>query len=350
MAQTPHELTRALADRAELVCRHYLSNGVRQGNYWQVGDVRNTPGGSMFVRLSDTARGVAGKWTDAATGEHGDLLDIIQASCGLADFRDVKDEARRFLSLPLEEPQAMPFRQTKPKAPSGKPQAASRLFAMTTSIKGTLAETYLRGRGIPPLEGTDALRFHSSCYYRANDNSPMERWPAMLAAVTDLHGKLTGVHRTWLDPAGFSEHTLGKAPIDTSRRALGDILGNAVRFGEAGPVMVAGEGIETVLSLRCALQAMPMLAALSAAHLAGIAFPDSLRRLYVARDTDPAGDGAFATLRERGEQTGVEVIALSPALDDFNDDLRCLGIDMIRERLRVQMTSQDVSYFLAQLP
>src|SRR5262249_36844068 len=68
------DLTRRLAEQAEPVCRHYLSNGRRVGCYWAVGDVRNTPGRSMFVRLRgpSSGRGAAGKWTDAATGEHGD--------------------------------------------------------------------------------------------------------------------------------------------------------------------------------------------------------------------------------------------------------------------------------------
>ena len=33
------------------MCRHYLSNGRRAGRYWLVGDVANTPGRSLFVRL-----------------------------------------------------------------------------------------------------------------------------------------------------------------------------------------------------------------------------------------------------------------------------------------------------------
>jgi hypothetical protein len=69
----------------------------------------------------------------------------------------------------------------------------------------------------------------------------------MIAAVADLSGHLTGAHRTWLDPGGFTEATLGKAPIDTPRRAMGDLLGHAVRFGVTGEVMAAGEGIETML-------------------------------------------------------------------------------------------------------
>ncbi len=112
------DLAHRLGRQAEAVCRHYLSNGQRQGNYWQVGDVRNAKGRSMFVRLKDSPKGRAGKWTDAATGEHGDLLDIIRESLSLIDFADVADEARTFLSLPHREPEPAPHRGLAP-APSG---------------------------------------------------------------------------------------------------------------------------------------------------------------------------------------------------------------------------------------
>ena len=80
MSQSIADLTEALACNAEAVCRQYLSNGIREGHYWMVGDVRNTPGRSLFVRLKGpiSGKGAIGKWTDAATGEHGDLLDIIR--------------------------------------------------------------------------------------------------------------------------------------------------------------------------------------------------------------------------------------------------------------------------------
>ncbi len=66
MARDASDLAHRLAREAEAVCRHYLSNGRRQGNYWLVGDVRNTPGRSMFVRLKggESGKGAAGKWTD----------------------------------------------------------------------------------------------------------------------------------------------------------------------------------------------------------------------------------------------------------------------------------------------
>ena len=153
MSTQTSDLARRLAEQAETVCRHYLSNGRRVGRYWIIGDVRNTPGRSMFVRLKGPAsgKGAAGKWTDAATGEHGDLLDIIRESCGLVDFHDVVDEARRFLSLPRLEPSPACHTRKQPPAPTGSPESARRLFAMSQPIAGTIAETYLRKRGITAL-------------------------------------------------------------------------------------------------------------------------------------------------------------------------------------------------------
>src|SRR5260221_7070268 len=102
MPRDASELARRLAREAEAVCRHYLSNGHRHGRYWLVGDVQNTPGRSLYVRLhgSDQGPGAAGKWTDAATGEHGDLLDLIHLSRDPRSLGDAMDEARRFLALP----------------------------------------------------------------------------------------------------------------------------------------------------------------------------------------------------------------------------------------------------------
>ena len=59
-------LAHRLARDAEAVCRHYLSNGHREGRYWLVGDVANNPGRSLFVRLTgpDSGKGRAGKWTE----------------------------------------------------------------------------------------------------------------------------------------------------------------------------------------------------------------------------------------------------------------------------------------------
>ncbi|WOH63650.1 toprim domain-containing protein [Bradyrhizobium sp. BWA-3-5] len=336
------DLARRLAEQAELVCSHYLSNGRRIGRYWIVGDARNTPGRSMFVRLRgpNAGKGSAGKWTDAATGEHGDLLDVIRESCGLLEFGDVLAEARRFLNLPRPEREPESKSSIAP-APVGSPETVRRLIAMSKPIHGTIAERYLRTRGILVSHGTESLRFHPRCYYKPDDVLPTETWPALIAAVTTLNGIITGIHRTWLDPSGR-----GKAPIDTPRRAVGFLLGNAVRFGVANDVLAAGEGIETMLSLRCALPTLPMVSALSAHHLAAMLLPPDLRRLYIARDADAAGDVAATVLTQLAETAGIEAIGLSPRLGDFNEDLRTFGIDDLRATLRIQLLPEDVVRFL----
>src|SRR3546814_4041310 len=102
MASAASDIARALARSAEVVCRHYLREGRREGKYWIVGDAYGSPGRSLYVRLKggDHGKGAAGKWTDAATGDHGDLLDLIALNRGNDRLADTLDEARRFLSMP----------------------------------------------------------------------------------------------------------------------------------------------------------------------------------------------------------------------------------------------------------
>ena len=104
MESPARTLSCSLAEHVEAVCKHYLSNGSRCGNYWIVGDVNNNAGRSLYVRLKGplSGKGARGKWTDGATDQHGDLLDLIREREGLTSFRDTLDEARRFLRMPRE--------------------------------------------------------------------------------------------------------------------------------------------------------------------------------------------------------------------------------------------------------
>jgi len=338
-------LAHLLARNAEAVCRHYLSNGRREGRYWLVGDTANNPGRSLFVRLSGSASGKAGKFTDAATGEYGDLLDIIRERCGLTSFRAVADEARRFLALPVPVYPAQGNAARKLHEPQERGEAARKLFAMARPIAGTDAETYLRLRGIANLTGTDALRFHPGCYYRDADGAT-HAMPALIAAVTAEGDRIMGVHRTWLAPGGN-----GKADVPTPRRAMGSLLGHGVRFGFAAgstaDVIVAGEGIETMLSLRMAIPGLPVIAGLSASHLGSIHLPTGLRRLYIAADSDGAGRAGTQRLSRRAREAGIETLTLRSGFGDFNDDLRRNGLDALRLHLLRQLAAVDSARFLA---
>jgi hypothetical protein len=89
MSTQASNLARRLAEQAETVCRHYLSNGRRIGRYWAVGDVRNTPGRSMFVRLRgrSSGKGAAGKWTDAATAQGSKLIGAYDSQVSFGQDR-----------------------------------------------------------------------------------------------------------------------------------------------------------------------------------------------------------------------------------------------------------------------
>ena len=338
------DLSERLAQNALAVCRHYLPAGRREGRYWMIGDVAGTPGRSLYVRLFETERGTIGNWVDAATGEHGDLIDLIRLNQRHGRLTETIDEAERFLSLPPSADDEQRKHSSGPPARAGSPTAARRLFSASKPIISTLAATYLQSRGLMHLAELPALRFHPRCYYRPSDDDvpgTPGAFAALIASVTDHDGTQTGTHRTWLDPSGIA-----KAVVASPRRAMGNILGNAVRFGKAQDVMAAGEGIETTLSLRMALPRMPMAAALSAAHLAALLFPAALRRLYIIRDDDPAGDAAMDRLIDRTSEAGIEAITLSPRREDFNEDLRHLGIDTIQRDVRLQIAPDDVDRFM----
>jgi len=332
------DLSRRLADQAEAVCRTYLSNGRRSGGYWTVGDVFNTPGRSLFVRLHGER---AGRWADAAADQCGDLLDLIAAARGFS-LSEACTEATRFLSLPPLFPVASatgwPFSSDTSRA------AAQRLFDAARPIPGTVAEAYLHRRGLALPTDSTALRFHPACRYR--DGLLRRSWPALLAAVTDNDGILTGIQRTYLDPA-----TATKAPLADPRRALGHLYGHAVRFhavtaNTVTEVLAVGEGVETLLALAVVMPELPLAACLSASCLAGLVFPPSLRRLYIACDNDPPGYRAATRLRDRGRAAGLDVRLLWPAAKDFNDDLRRLGPAGLAQRLARQLAPEDAARFL----
>ena len=168
------ELAEALSRGAEAVCRHYLSAGRRSGHHWIVGDVDNTPGRSLYVRLTGpiSGKGAAGRWCDAATGQHGDLLDLVRLNRGYGNLRDAMDEARSFLALPRPAPKPYHLADRRPGS-SDTVAMARRLFASGQPLRGTLAERYLLARDID-LAGLDAgaLRFHPAAHYRDAPDTP----------------------------------------------------------------------------------------------------------------------------------------------------------------------------------
>ena len=319
----------ALGARAEEVCRRYLPHGRKSGRYWTAGDIRDARGRSLFVRLAPP--GVPGKWTDAATGEHGDLLDLIRFASGTGSLRAALAEARAFLASPAMQSAASPDDYYRT-------DAARRLWRRCRAIEGTHAEAYLRARAIHRCR-FPALRYHPALFYR--DGSGVRRLPALVAAVTGDagerpdpgerpgHGAILGVQRTWLDP-----DRPAKARVARPRKALGHVHGQAVRFGDpAAGTLLVGEGIETVLSIVTAMPDTAAAAALSAGSLGAFAPPPGVTRLVIARDNDAEGERSAERLIRRCARTHVAALVVVPEGDDFNSDLVSLGSQALAARL-----------------
>ena len=319
----------ALAERAEEVCRHYLPNGRRQGRYWVAGDLDGARGRSLFVRLRGP--GTPGKFTDAATGQHGDLLDLIRHRSHAPTLRAALAEARAFLALTPAAPDCDPgaARATAADAAYDATEAARRLWRRCRPVAGSHAERYLLARGLARCRFA-ALRYHPEL--RNREGSSVRRLPALVAAVTGGDGAITGVQRTWLDP-----RRPAKAGVATPRKALGRVYGLAVRFGSVSPdddaALVVGEGIETVLSLITAVPEIRAAAALSAGSLGAFAPPAGAARLVIARDNDEDGALAAERLARRCARAGVAATIVVPAGNDFNDDLVDFGAAALRARL-----------------
>ena len=315
------DIAAALGERAEEVCRQYLPHGRRQGRYWIAGDIDGARGRSLFVRLRGP--GVPGKWTDAADGTHGDLLDLIRHRSRAPTLRAALNEARAFLALEPA-PDHVPG---APDEPYDATEAARRLWRRCRAVAGSHAERYLQARGLSRCRFA-ALRFHPELRYR--EGSTVRHLPALVAAVTGDDGRLRGVQRIWLDP-----RRPAKAGVAVPRKALGRIHGLAVRFGTPADdaALVVGEGIETVLSLVTAVPEIRAAAALSAGSLGAFAPPPGTARLVIARDNDEDGALAAERLAMRCARLGIAATVVVPVGNDFNDDLVDLGAPALRARL-----------------
>lgn len=184
------------------------------------------------------------------------------------------------------------------------------------AIDHTIAETYLRQRGIT-CDLPDTLRFQPDCWHPTGVHLP-----AMVAIVEGT--PRMAVHRTYLREDG-----MGKAKIDPAKAMLGSVKGGAVRLARASGALVICEGIETGLSLASGLLSKPatVWAALSTSGVKRLHLPETPGRLTVATDGDEPGREAGRELASRATAAGWAV-SLLPAPDshDWNDILVMKGV------------------------
>ena len=185
----------------------------------------------------------------------------------------------------------------------------ARLWNAGRGIEGTLADRYLRSRGIATAGAQ--LRFHPRVQVGSLSTATFH--PALLAAVRDDSGMIA-VHRTLLDA-----ETAGLARIDRPKRMLGRPLAGAVRLGEPKSILGIAEGLETALSATALLN-IPVWAVLGNERFGKVAIPSNVRKLIVLPDRDAGGDRA-AALAQVQQREGLTVETLWPpgGANDWND-------------------------------
>ena len=248
-----------------------------------------------------------------ADGRNGRLvLDCKKSSCAFLDILAAAGLRSGDYTPPDAATLAHREREAKAEA-QRKAAQAKRVWQEAQPIAGTLAETYLRGRGIT-CDLPTSLRFHPECWH----GPTAKRHPAMIAIVEGADS--FAVHRTYLRADGG-----GKAGLDGGDKLmLGAVTGGAVRLTQAQGPLVVAEGIETGLSLASGLLSRPVAscAALSTSGIRGLRLPLRPGRLTIAPDGDEPGRAAAHALAERAHALGWQV-SLLPAPDgrDWNDVL-----------------------------
>ena len=129
-------------------------------------------------------------------------------------------------------------------------------FERLPSAFDTLADEYLDRRRIDLRHWRDAdLRFDPACRYRGyaspsdGELSDLGEFPAMIAALKDVHGSITGIHRTYLDLSSPKKLVPpGDRARNAAKKAAGIAGGSLIWLTKPAPYLVTGEGIETTCS------------------------------------------------------------------------------------------------------
>ena len=243
---------------------------------------------SLSVRLGDTA-----------------ILFHCFAGCTPVEVMKALQRQR------LHDRSAVAMPADKPKRDMG--ALALRLWKASGPIAGTLAEDYLRARGLSsPF--SRALRFNPATILGSGvDRRTM---PAMIAAVENDLG-LVAVQRTFLDP-----NDVLRKPIPKPKVSLGLLGTAAIRLSPATDELGLAEGIEDA---RSATEwfGTPTWALGGVERLAFVAIPEKVRRVIVYGDRGRAAERSLEKAREHLTANGRELVSRLPEHhDDWNDAWR----------------------------
>jgi DNA primase len=311
-----HKLSERLAEHIDSLVPALLPGARRTGGYWSAGNVQGDTGGSLYIHRAGPR---SGRWVDAATGQFGDMLDLINAALfGAQDLRAAIRWTLAWLGLDpaCSQPSAPPrASQSKPHRHDGDEAAicaARSIWRAARPIGGSLAERYLRCRAVAvhlPL----TLRYAPALLHHATGLA----LPALIAAISGPDGKVTAVQRIYLRADGTD-----KASVNCPKMTVGRTRDSACRLAPAGRELGLAEGIETSLSAM-ELYRIPVWAACGS-RLDAIAIPDAVERLIIFADNGTAGVRAAerAAIAHKGAVPEIAVCFPPQPHKDWNDMLK----------------------------
>lgn len=249
--------------------------------------------------------------------EAGDALNLIAHIQGVT-LREAYKQGLEFLGITPEESAR---REGEDQTKKQKIERALQIWTEGRKIEGTIAEKYLRGRGITCALSGD-LKFHPECY----NSETKTRMPAMLALMRDISDErdiACGIHRTWLARDGS-----GKANVPTPKKMYGRSKNAVIKLTPNDEITYGlglTEGIETGLSLISANYRGIWVAG-SAGAIKGFPILGGVESLTIFADNDlgETGINSARICANRWKHSGRETRIIYPrnAGSDWNDVAR----------------------------
>lgn len=180
-----------------------------------------------------------------------------------------------------------------------------------------LLRAYLAGRGLSGIRKIPVtIRFHPNLICTHKGQSYGEH-PAMIAAAMDINGQVTAIHRTYLAPGGIKADVPQKKKLLSSRDT--EVLGSAIRLGDAGKILGVTEGIEDGLSAMYATR-IPIWSLISSSFFPKVVIPEEVELVIIWADPDEAGRKYSKKLEERLLDEGKSVQVLFPPVKQNKDE------------------------------
>jgi Toprim domain len=310
------EISRALAYRIGALAPDLLPGGHREGAEWRAGSLAGEAGASLGIHLIGSKAGV---WSDFATGEKGDALDLVRAALDI-DMTEAIGWAARWLGIEKGDA-TVPARSVsapKPAEPESEPDRWRYPWQAARPIAGTLAETYLRARGLN-FDDADGrvLRFARRRARKHPETGELEYHPALLCALSDAkNGERCGLVNIYLQPDGRDRLRDAKGKTNTGR-ALGAVV-MLSGFDEPVTGLILCEGVETGITIFKS-ELRPVWACGGAGKLATFPVLGGIEALTIAADADKPGQKAAQAVAGRWREAAREAVIVAPPTGDWAD-------------------------------